>query len=121
MNAHKAMALLLVFAALLAGCAGGLERARQAAYDDYWQCVSQAVQPLILGSPLSASASVQSAQGQCSQAWSRFETQQIALVQSRLTRDNAELGQRLGREQARVWRQRATRALTDYLIEQRQR
>lgn len=121
MNHHLLLTPALLLAMLLSGCAGGLERARQAAYDDYWQCVSQAVQPLILGSPLPASASVRTAQSRCASAWNRFEARQIALVQSRLTSDNAELGNRLGQEQARVWRQRATRALTDYVIEQRQR
>jgi len=121
MKSYLSLSLSLLTAALLSGCAGGLERARQAAYDDYWQCVSHAVQPLILGSPLSAGASVQTAQTRCAGSWNRFEAQQIALVQSRLRRDNADLGNRLGQEQARVWRQRATRALTDYVIEQRRR
>ncbi len=110
---------ILVVSMFLAGCAGGLENRREAAYDHYWHCVSQAVQPYVLGSPLPARQSVLAAQASCSTAYTQFENAQTALVQSRLQRDNARLGERLGVEQARVWRRRVTQAMTDYVIEQR--
>ena len=53
---------ILVVSMFLAGCAGGLENRREAAYDHYWHCVSQAVQPYVLGSPLPARQSVLAAQ-----------------------------------------------------------
>ena len=119
MTTRAIVLFILVVSTSLAGCAGGLDNRREAAYDTYWGCVGQAVQPYVLGSPLSARQSVLAAQASCSTAYTQFEDAQTALVQSRLQRDNARLGERLGVEQARVWRRRVTQAMTDYVIEQR--
>lgn len=99
----------------LAGCASDPQSATRAAYDNYWGCVSTAVRPYIDQRQLSSHEAAMRAQAACNATYQQYRSTQIGVVRGTVASDNYDLADRLGAQQALVWRRRATRALDDYV------
>lgn len=115
---HIAMMILLLG---LVGCAAHPQTARNQAYDGYWQCASQAIRPYVDNGELSPRESAMRAQAHCNQAYGQYRDAQMHYVGSKMTADNNQLADQLGRHAALVRRQTVTRSLTDYVTTQRAR
>lgn len=105
----------------LAGCATHPQTARNQAYDGYWQCASQAIRPYVQNNDLSAREAAMRAQARCNRAYGVYRDAQVSYVGSKVTADNNQLADQLGRQAALVRRQAVTRSLTDYVTTQRAR
>ncbi|MDA3923023.1 MAG: hypothetical protein PF501_20440 [Salinisphaera sp.] len=108
-----------MIAALLGACASDPAAPRDQAYNDYWQCARQAVQPHINDQRLTAREVAMRAQAKCNSGYHRYRTAQMGFVRSKVPSRDYDMANTLGAQSAFEHRRLVTRTLTDYVSQAR--